>query len=122
VQSSDYLDTENGLQLAVLRYYKAAGRDATCFSRTKDEGEGRTYLHFLIDKKHVIRYGFALESGVWMGRTELGIGPEYFDPGLFWSVEDSTRFVSPLDAQSVHHNLGLLDEFFRRDVPPYVIK
>lgn len=122
MQPNDYSEICNDLQGSVLTYYKNLRRDAICFMETKSNNSGGMYLHFLVDKKHVIRYGFSIDRDRCVGGPELGIGPVYFDAAYFWTYEDSRRFVGQLDAQSVFHNLRLMDEFLHRDVPQYVIK
>lgn len=113
MQLSNYLEIRNGLQLAVLKYYKALGRDARYFLESKDDEWGWVNLHFLIDKRHVIRYGFGLDRDVLLGGIALGIGPHYFGPDSFWSYDDSLKFSNSLDEESVFRNLRLMDDFWR---------
>jgi hypothetical protein len=113
VQPSDYIKIRNDIQLSILNYYKYMGREAKYFRESENvEWEG-WYLHFLVEKKRVIRYGFGFDRGVWVGGIEIGLGPEYLGPAYFWSYEKSTNFVSSVDAESIFHNLRLLDEFWR---------
>ncbi|WP_426269705.1 hypothetical protein ACN9MB_17465 [Dyella kyungheensis] len=112
---NEFLDVKNDLQKSILNFYKNLGRDAVCFRESKNEEWGGEYLHFLIDKTKVIRYGFAHDREMWVGGVQLGIGPEYFSPAYFWSYENSTRFISDIDTQSVFHNLFLMDEFWQRN-------
>lgn len=99
------------MQITVLRYYKTLGRDANYFIESKDEEWGWTNLHFLVDKRHVIRYGFGIDRDVLRGGIALGIGPHYFGPDSFWSYEDSLKFSYALDDDSIFSNLRLMDDF-----------
>jgi hypothetical protein len=121
MQSSTHLAIENDLRDSIFTYYKNLRRDATFFVRARNDGSEGTYLHFLVDRRHVLRYGFSFDRGMWVGGLQLGIGPGYFAPAYFWSYEDSTRFSMELDSQSVFRNLRLLDEFLRSDTPRHVI-
>jgi hypothetical protein len=114
-QATNYLEVRNGLQQSVLSYYRDLHRDTKYFREIRNADWDGAYLHFLLDRQHVIRYGFSLDQGRWVGGLQLGIGPEYFSPAYFWSYEDSERFADGLDAASVFHNLRLLDEFLARD-------
>lgn len=113
MQLNEFTNIKNDLQKSILTFYKNLGRDAICFRESKNVDWNGAYLHFLVDKRRVIRYGFTNDREVWVGGVEMGIGPEYFSPAFFWSYEDSTRFSRDLDTQSVFHNLSLLDEFWR---------
>ena len=113
MQQNNYLEVRNNLQKSVLDYYKNLGREARYFLETKNSEWGWTFLHFLIDKKHVIRYGFGVDREILVGGVEIGIGPHYFGAAAFWSYENSTRFINSVEADAVFHNLRLLDEFWK---------
>lgn len=113
MQLSNYLEIRNGLQLTVLKYYRARGREARYFLESKDEEWGWVNLHFLIDRRHVVRYGFGIDRDILRGGISLGIGPHYFGPDSFWSYEDSLKFSHTLDDDSVFRNLRLMDEFWK---------
>jgi hypothetical protein len=114
MQPNDRLEVRNDLQKSVQQFYNNLNREVRYFLESENSEWGWTFLHFLVDKKHVIRYGFGVDRGVFTGGVEIGIGPHYFGPAAFWSYEDSTRFSSELDTQSVFHNLFLLDEYWRK--------
>jgi hypothetical protein len=113
VQSSEYLQIRNDVHLSVLNYYKYLNREAKYFLETKNEEWDWTYLHFLVDKKRVVRYGFGVDRNMLLGGVEIGIGPHYFGAADFWSYEKSTNFVSSVDTESIFHNLRLLDEYWQ---------
>lgn len=113
MQPNDYALVRNSVQVAVLDYYENLQREVKYFRESRNDEWGGGYLHFLIEKRNVIRYGFGFDRDVWVGGVEIGIGPEYFGPAYFWSYEKSTSFLSSVDAGSVFHNLSLLDEFWR---------
>lgn len=112
MQSNDRLEIRNNLQVSVLNYYKQLGRDVKYFLESRDDEWGWTYLHFLVDRVHVIKYGFGVDRGILRGGIAMGIGPHYFGPESFWSYEDSLNFVYTVDTDSIFHNLRLMDEFW----------
>lgn len=116
MQSSDNLEIRNNVQISVLNYYKYLSREARYFLESKDDEWGWTNLHFLVDKIHVIRYGFGSDRGALRGGVALGIGPHYFGPESFWSYEDSLNFLYTVDTDSIFHNLRLMDEFWKRSI------
>jgi len=113
VEPGDHLEIRNNLQKSVLNYYKNLGREARYFLETKNPEWDWTYLHFLIDRRHVIRYGFGVDRNMLLGGLELGIGPHYFGASAFWSYENAKRFIDTVNTESVFHNLRLLDEFLK---------
>jgi hypothetical protein len=76
-----------------------------------NEGWGWVYVHYIFDRRHVIRYGIGMDRYIWVGGVELGIGPGYFDAADFWSHENSERFSQIATTENVESNLRLLDEF-----------
>ncbi len=121
MQLSDNIDGKNLLEATIIEYYKTHGpRTATIFLRTEDREWGYFYAHWLLDRKHVIRYGVGVDRGVLMGGVELAIGPHYFGPADFWSYEASQRFTLEASTDGVERNLKLLDEFLGYEVggPP----
>lgn len=113
MRPNNYLEIRNDLQNTVARYYKMLNREARYFLETENKEWDWTYLHFLVDKRHVIRYGFGVDRDVLLGGVEIGIGPHYFGAAAFWSYENSTRFINSVDTDAVFHNLRLLDEFWK---------
>jgi hypothetical protein len=107
------MKVRNDLQSSVLEYYKHLNREVRYFLETKNVDWGWTFLHFLVDKRHVIRYGFGVDRNVLVGGVEIGIGPHYFGAAAFWSYENSMRFINSLETDAVFHNLRLLDEFWK---------
>lgn len=114
MQPNDLLEIRNELQKTVLGFYRGLGRDVRYFLETKNDEWNWTYLHFLIDKSRVIRYGFGIDRDALLGGVEIGIGPHYFGATAFWSYENSTRFIDSLSSDSIIHNLRLLDEFWSK--------
>jgi hypothetical protein len=98
------------LTACVCDFYESNGqRSAICFL---DSGEnGFLSAHFLIDRKHVLRYSLGEDRGTIRGAIEVGIGPHYFRPSQFWDFENSERFSMDASTEAVEHNLILLDEF-----------
>ena len=98
----------------VFRYYKSHGnRHVARFLYSEDEELGWWYSHYLVDRKHVIRYGIGSDRSGWVGGVQLAIGPHYFGPAEFWSSENFWRFGNQATADVVESNLRLLDEFFK---------
>ena len=69
------------------------------------------YEHFLLDRKHVFRYGIGKDRRMMLGSLELGIGPHYFSAADFWDEANFKRFSMEASTEAIEHNLGLLDEF-----------
>lgn len=111
MEPNDVLEIKNNIHKSVLDYYESLNREARYFLETKNLEWAWTYLHFLIDRKYVIRYGFGIDR-ILCGGVEFGIGPNYFGADAFWSYENSTRFMSSISEDSIFHNLRLLDEFW----------
>ena len=87
------------------------------FSETEDKEWDAFDLHFLLDRKHVIKYGICGNRHSYTGGVGLAIGPHYFAPSDFWSYENSQRFKMAATTDAVEHNLRLLDEFLGYPVP-----
>jgi len=112
VQLKNDIESRNALDQAIIAFYKKRGdRYVHIFLHSKSEDELEYRTHFLIDRKHVARYGIGSDRGFWLGGVELGIGPHYFGPADFWSYENSTRFALEATTEAVEKNLTLLDEF-----------
>ncbi|MEJ7805795.1 MAG: hypothetical protein WKG03_07740 [Telluria sp.] len=114
MQLKNDLESRNLLDDAIYSFYKKYGnREVRNFLHTKD-GENDWdwhYTYFLIDRKHVIRYGYGQDRNFWVGGIELGIGLHYFSASAFWSYENSERFTMEASIEGVQYNLSLLDEF-----------
>ena len=111
----------NMLRETVYDHYKINGaRCVSGFLDTQNEEWGWTYQHFLLDRKHIFKYGIGVDRGVWMGGVSLAIGPHYFGPADFWNYAASERFKIDATVSAVQHNLRLLDEFlgYRAVGPP----
>ncbi|CAN7513780.1 hypothetical protein LJR290_003484 [Variovorax sp. LjRoot290] len=118
VQLKNDLQSHNLLDETIRNYYERnGGREARNFLYTEDGEWGWHYTHFLIDRKHVIRYGYGQDRGGWVGGVELAIGPHYFDPSAFWSFKDAERFAIEATTGGVIRNLILLDEFLGYPTP-----
>lgn len=112
VQLKNDLDGRNLLDETIYSYYRKNGnRHVSNFSHTEDPEWDGFDTYFLIDRKHVIRYGISQDRGFWLGAVSLAIGPHYFGAADFWSYEDSQRFTLEATTEGVEKNLGLLDEF-----------
>jgi hypothetical protein len=113
VQLKNDIESRNILDDTICEFYKKNGsRIARRFLHSQDEQWNCLYSHFLIDRKHVIRYGILQDRGFWSGGVELAIGPHYFPPSAFWSYENSERFAMEATTSGVEQNLALLDEFW----------
>ncbi|MDM0106118.1 hypothetical protein QTH97_14330 [Variovorax sp. J22R24] len=112
MQLKNDLQGRQMLDETVLNYYKAHGnRFVKRFLYSEDEEWGWWYSHYLVDRKHVIRYGIGQDRQAWVGGVELGIGAHYFGAAEFWSSEDFWRFGNQATTEEVERNLALLDEF-----------
>lgn len=112
MQLSIDIEGKNLLDEVIQHYYKKIGnRTARNFLHAEESAQKWFFTYFLIDRKHVIRYGFGRDRGLLMGGLELAIGPHYFGPAAFWCYENSTRFSIEASTESVIKNLTLLDEF-----------
>ncbi|CAG9176750.1 hypothetical protein [Cupriavidus pampae] len=111
MQLKNDVDSINALNDAVKGFYERnGGRSAIRFLHGYTE-DGGIYTHFLVDRKHVIRYEIGKDRKIWLGALSLAIGPHYFGPADFWSYEASERFKMDATTDAVLHNLALLDEF-----------
>lgn len=108
------LEGINLLDDTIHEYYKKSGRYVAKFLKSENKESGSTYLHYIIDRKHVIRYEVGEDRGLVVGGVELGIGPHYFRAAYFWTYENSERFSIEVSTGSVIHNLSLLDEFLQQ--------
>lgn len=97
-------------------YQKHGGRVCHAFLRS-EEIDGWIFLHYLIDRKHVVRYGFGEDRGIPVGGFELAIGPQYFGPADFWSSDNFWRFSNEVTPDGIEKNLLLLDEFWGYEWP-----
>lgn len=110
MQLKNDLEGRNALRDQVRLYYQAHGeRSAINFLDSQDQGF--FYAHFLVDRKHVIRYGIGEDRRLWIGGVSLAIGPHYFSPADFWDYPNSQRFKIEASSEALIHNLTLLDEF-----------
>ena len=107
------IDAMNELDNIINSYYKKNGkRHIYLFLRSENKDWNTQYLHYLIDRKHVIRYGIGIDRGFVLGGVEIAIGPSYFSAHDFWSFENSKRFSLNCDEDTIKRNLALLDEFW----------
>ncbi len=104
-ESLDFLDD------CVLSYYRSRNRYVKNFLRSEDIDVGGVYSHFLVDRKHVLRFSLGTDRGIYLTNIQLGIGPHYFSPSEFWSFEDADRFKFDATLEAVAWNLSVLDEF-----------
>lgn len=112
MQSVNKIDIYKLVQNTVHAFYQKNSREVDNFKESKSNDGEWIYLHYLIDRIHVIKYGFGVDRGYLIGEVALGIGPAYFRPAAFWSYEDSERFTMEVTEDSIRHNLELLDEFW----------
>ena len=111
MQLKNDLDGRNALQRVILGYYAEKERAATCFLDSTGP-DGGICLHFLVDRRRVIRYCIGIDRGLYLGVVQLAIGPHYFSAADFWSYESSKRFTLETTPEAVIRNLMLLDEFW----------
>lgn len=100
---------QNLIRNTVLNHYKCAGIVVSLFL-ISDEHQWH-YEHFLLDRKHVFRYGIGKDREITLATLELGIGPHYFGPSDFLDYQNSQRFSIEASTNAVEQNLNLLDEF-----------
>lgn len=112
MQIKNDIEGWNLLQSTINQYFKRdEKRTISYFLETKNEEWGFFYQHFLLDRKHIFRYGIGQDRETWIGGLELAIGPHYFGPADFWSSAASERFQMAASTEAVEHNLRLLNEF-----------
>ncbi|MDM0030444.1 hypothetical protein [Variovorax saccharolyticus] len=112
VQLKNDLISRGPLDRTIYSYYKKFGnRCASNFLHTEEKNGDAFDTYFLVDRKHVVRYGINLDCNWWTGALSLGIGPHYFGPADFWSYENFQRFSIDATTEAVELNLSLLDEF-----------
>ena len=103
----------NNLDDAIQNYYKnTGGRVVRQFSTSENIEWGWTYLHYLVDRNRIFRYGIGQDRTTWVGGIELAIGPHYFGVADFWSYENAQRFKIEASTDAAVFNLRLLDEFW----------
>lgn len=113
MQLKNDLISKNNLDEIICEYYRrVGGRSASNFLRTEDEKCLGYDTYFLVDRRHVIRYGISEDRGTWLGAVSLAIGPHYFGAADFWSYENFRRFTLEASTEGVVKNLALLDEFW----------
>jgi len=106
------LDGRNALKDTVVTYFeRCGGRVVACFLESKNEEWGWAYQHFILERKHIFRYGLGDDRHLSIGGLELAIGPHYFGPAIFWDYSNAQRFKMEASTDAVEHNLRLLDEF-----------
>lgn len=99
------------LRSTIESFYKTNGaRSAHILREEIDPEWGWYYLYFLVDQKHVVRYGYGNDRGV-TGGIELAIENRYLAPAEFWTPKDAERFTLEASTDGVEKNLRLLDEF-----------
>lgn len=97
----------------VYAYYKEHGdRHVSIFDDQRPGNEGKYFVRFLVDRRHVVEYAIVQDRGVCLSGVSLAIGPHYFGAADFWSYEASRRFKLDASTDAVVHNLALLDEFW----------
>ena len=110
MQLRDDLESLNILDDTIHNFYKRFGdRHVTKFMSSQNDGW--SYMHYLVDRKHVIRYGIGQDRNMWLGSVVLAIGPSYFCAADFWDYQNFERFKLGASTEAVEHNLKLLDEF-----------
>lgn len=102
-------DGQNSLRETVLKHYKKLAIVINLFLLS--DQNGWHYEHFLLDRKHVFRYGIGEDRRMMVGSLELGIGPHYFSAADFWDYPNFKRFSIEASTESVERNLSLFDEF-----------
>jgi hypothetical protein len=80
VRLKNDIERRNILDGTICEFYKKNGnRIARRFLHSQDEKWNCLYSHFLIDRKHVIRYGILQDRGFWSGGMELATGTILLD-------------------------------------------
>lgn len=109
MQLNNDIEGLNLLRNTILEFFEREGSVIFCFFETKDDEWD--YQYFLLNRKHVFRYGIGMDRDILIGGLELGIGPHYFGPAYFWNYQNSERFKMACNTDAVKHNLQLLKEF-----------
>lgn len=100
---------QNTLRTNIIKHYKE--KEISISNFLISDENGWHYEYFLLDRKHVFRYGIGEDRRIILGSLELGIGPHYFCPSDFWDYSNSERFSIEASTNAVEQNLKLLDEF-----------
>lgn len=111
VQLKNDINGRNGLRQTILKHYEKQSTPVTIF--WESEEQGLFTVHFLIDRKHVARYGIGEDRSSSIGGVQFAIGPHYFSPENFCTHEQSQKFSTDASDDAVRKNLHLLDEFLR---------
>lgn len=112
MRTNNDIATYNLVHDSVYDYYNLSNRFVANILETHSENLETTFLHYLVDRVHVIRCGFGIDRNMLIGGVDIGIGPVYVDAADFWSYEDSERFSMDVTQDAIWHNLRLLDEFW----------
>lgn len=97
---------------AVTSFYKKpTPREVFIFANQAPSEEGKYYVRFLLDRKHVIEYSIVTDRGYNLSGVGLAIGPHFFGAADFWSYAAAERFKMEASTDAIEFNLRLLDEF-----------
>lgn len=110
MQLRNDLESLNILDDKIHDFYKRYG-DRHIRKFMSSQNDGWFYMHYLVDRKHVIRFGVGQDRHVWLGSVALAIGPSYFGAADFWDYQNDERFKMEASTEAFEHNLKLLDEF-----------
>lgn len=116
MQLKNDMESFSILYNSITDFYSSRKRDFFIFeSKYPDveDSESGYYIRFLVDKENVLHYRIFMDRNSIICEIALAIGPHYFDPGKFWSYENSIRFTMEASVEGVIHNLKMMDEFFR---------
>lgn len=112
MQLKNDIEGLNILDDTINEFYTIYGRRLIkIFMRSKHNDWDWDYIHYILDHKHIIRYGIGEDRGMWLSSLELAIGPHYFGAVDFWNYENSQRFTIEATTEAIFKNLRLLDEF-----------
>lgn len=76
-----------------------------------DPAESGRFVHFLVDRVHVLEHRIAIDRGKRLAAVALAIGPYFFRANQFWDYPNACRFTLQTTQAGLAHHLGLMDEF-----------
>lgn len=109
MQLKNSIEDREILKDTIYSHFQESGRSTNNFLDSEDEDF--FYAHFLINARHVIRYGLGMDRRIWLGGVDLAIGPHYFSLRALLSAKESERLMIEASTVAIKNNLLLLDEF-----------
>lgn len=116
MQLKNEISGRNALRKIIQEHYRQQNVEVNIFWESDENGFFN--VHFLIDRKHVARYGIGEHRSTSIGGVQLAIGPHYFSPENFCSHEYYQKFSIDSGEDTIKKNLHLLDLFLNNTKSP----